>query len=136
MVQQLKLMNKYSAYIFDADGVLWRGTNVIKGVPDIVNKLIDSGKRVFILTNNSTKKLSDFVKKLHDLGFSKVKPENVVSSGFVAGHYLASRKFTHPVYLVGTAALKSTLEDDFNVKTMGFGPDPVTNYSNVSFVVN
>uniref|UniRef100_A0AC34PZ96 4-nitrophenylphosphatase n=1 Tax=Panagrolaimus sp. JU765 TaxID=591449 RepID=A0AC34PZ96_9BILA len=124
------LMNKYSTYIFDADGVLWRGQNVIPGTTTVVNALIEAGKQVFILTNNSTRHIDDLVSKVHALGFTKVTASNVVSSGMVAADYCKSRGYTDdPIYLIGTPALESTLEAA-GVRSFGCGPDLVANYAN------
>jgi len=41
------------AYILDLDGVIFRGSEVIAGAPDAVNRLRKSA-RVIFLTNNST----------------------------------------------------------------------------------
>jgi phosphoglycolate phosphatase len=60
----------YDNFIFDADGVLWTGQKAIDGAPEVINKLIDAGKRVLILTNNSTRGLDQWVEKCHKLEFT------------------------------------------------------------------
>lgn len=65
----MDFMSDYDTFIFDADGVLWRGTMKIQDADILINQLIDSGKRVIILTNNSTKTITEIVLKCQKLGF-------------------------------------------------------------------
>ena len=123
-------LSKYKAFLFDADGVLWRGQTVIDGAPRILNALIEKGKEVFILTNNSTRPVSQVLTKLHALGFDKVSQKNIVTSAVVTADYIKYKKLQKPVYLIGTPGLQETL-NDAGIKTIGTGPDHVENYSNV-----
>uniref|UniRef100_A0A7E4UZ49 HAD-IIA family hydrolase n=1 Tax=Panagrellus redivivus TaxID=6233 RepID=A0A7E4UZ49_PANRE len=126
---------KYDSYIFDADGVLWRGKNPIPGSSTLVNALIDAGKQVIILTNNSTKPLSSVLSKLKKLEYTSVSEKNVVTAGIVTADYLAKKKSNLPVYLVGSEGLKSTLEE-YGVKSFGVGPDPITQYTDETILSN
>jgi phosphoglycolate phosphatase len=127
--------SKYTSYIFDADGVLWRGSKLISGSNMLINSLIDSGKQVIILTNNSTKTISTVVSKLHSLGFSSVKSQNVVSAGLVAADYLKRKQSLLPVYLFGSIGLQETLENA-GVKSFGCGPDNISDYTNDTILGN
>ena len=40
----------YDAFIFDLDGTIWRGKDVIKGVPEVLDLLRSQGKKVFFVT--------------------------------------------------------------------------------------
>ena len=55
-------------------GVLWLGNTVIQGSADVINHLQKTGKRVFYITNNSSKTREDFVSTCsgHDYPASKV----------------------------------------------------------------
>jgi hypothetical protein len=55
-------------------GVLWLGNTVIQGSPDVISHLQKIGKRVFYVTNNSSKTREEFVSKCsrHDYPASKV----------------------------------------------------------------
>lgn len=39
-------------FIFDCDGVIWRGDCVIPGVPETLAFLRSQGKQLFFVTNN------------------------------------------------------------------------------------
>ena len=51
-------------------GVLWNGGDVIKDSNAVVNKLQELGKKVFLVTNNSTKSRDEYVAKCAKLGFN------------------------------------------------------------------
>ncbi len=53
----------------DCDGVLWVGSEPISGSPEMINRFRDLGKRVFYVTNNSTKHRREYKTKLDKLGF-------------------------------------------------------------------
>ena len=49
------LIDSVDVFIFDCDGVIWKGDSLIEGVPAILDKLRAAGKKIFFVTNNSTK---------------------------------------------------------------------------------
>lgn len=56
-----KLMEKTDVFIFDCDGVIWKGDSLIDGVPGVLDKLRGMGKKIFFVTNNSTKSRKVFI---------------------------------------------------------------------------
>ena len=50
-------------------GVLWAGDTIIGQANEALNKLRALGKRIFYVTNNSTKSRQEFVEKCQKLGF-------------------------------------------------------------------
>lgn len=51
-------------------GVLWLGTAIIQGSPNAINFLKKSGKRIFYVTNNSTKTQKELLSKIDSMGFN------------------------------------------------------------------
>ena len=49
------LIDSVDVFIFDCDGVIWKGDSLIEGVEPILEKLRAAGKKIFFVTNNSTK---------------------------------------------------------------------------------
>ena len=54
-------------------GVLWLGNTVIQGSADVISHLQKIGKRVFYVTNNSTKTREEFVSKCITLDYPASK---------------------------------------------------------------
>lgn len=63
-ITQNQLLASYDTFLFDADGVLWLGEGVIDGAVEALNQLVAKGKRVVLLSNNSTKTPKQFVQKV------------------------------------------------------------------------
>lgn len=68
-------MTSLSTSIIIVLGVLWIDNNAIAGAAEAINHLRKLGKKIFYVTNNSTKIRSDFASKATQLGFiaSEVK---------------------------------------------------------------
>lgn len=49
------LISKYDTFLFDCDGVLWSGDDLIPGATSVLEKLRSQKKRVIFVTNNATK---------------------------------------------------------------------------------
>jgi len=61
----ITLIYEYSCII----GVLWLENEVIEDSENVLNKFRDLGKKVFFVTNNSTKTREELLAKCHNLGF-------------------------------------------------------------------
>ncbi|CAN0563305.1 unnamed protein product, partial [Ectocarpus sp. 12 AP-2014] len=62
------LNERYEAFVFDCDGVLWGGSHAIEGSLDTVKALRRAGKRTFFVTNNSSKSRRQYCVKLEGFG--------------------------------------------------------------------
>ena len=47
LLQPSKLLDKTDCFIFDCDGVIWKGDSVIEGVPFVLEKLREMKKKIF-----------------------------------------------------------------------------------------
>ena len=73
------LLDSTDIFIFDCDGVIWRGDSLIDGIPSVLEKLRKLGKRMFFVTNNSTKSRKGYKAKFTKLGLD-VQDEEIFSS--------------------------------------------------------
>uniref|UniRef100_A0A915B0X2 4-nitrophenylphosphatase n=1 Tax=Parascaris univalens TaxID=6257 RepID=A0A915B0X2_PARUN len=132
-VRGYQLIEQFDAFLFDADGVLWLGGKPVNGAVAYLRHLVDKGKKVFIITNNSTKTIADYAAKCKELGFDMIQPEQIISPAKVVAHLLSMHKSDLPVYLVGSAGLQRELMQE-GIESFGVGPDPVQNYTNSDFI--
>jgi phosphoglycolate phosphatase len=98
-------------FIFDCDGVLWKGDTLIEGVPETIEMLRRMGKKIIFVTNNSTKSRKAYQSKFSSMGL-KAQLEEIYSSSFAAAAYLDANKLPKDkkVYVVGEAGIPDELE--------------------------
>ncbi|XP_051128656.1 phosphoglycolate phosphatase 2-like [Andrographis paniculata] len=96
------LLDSVDAFLFDCDGVIWRGDALIDGVSDTLEALRAMGKKLIFVTNNSTKSRRLNAKKFHSLGIS-VSEDEIFCSSFAAAMYLKVNNFPKEkkVYAIG-----------------------------------
>uniref|UniRef100_A0A2N9EU32 Phosphoglycolate phosphatase n=1 Tax=Fagus sylvatica TaxID=28930 RepID=A0A2N9EU32_FAGSY len=87
-----ELIDSVETFIFDCDGVIWKGDKLIDGVPKTLDMLRSKGKRLVFVTNNSTKSRKQYGKKFETLGLN-VSEEEIFASSFAAAAYLKSINF-------------------------------------------
>ena len=117
-------LDSVDVFIFDCDGVIWKGDSLIDRVPAVLEKLRALGKRVFFVTNNSTKSRAGYKKKFDGLGLD-VAAEEIFSSSFAAAAYLEQTDFKatgKKVYIIGEVGLEEEL-DLIGVPHAGAGAD-------------
>merc|ERR1719453_330376 len=106
------LLDKVDVFIFDCDGVIWKGDSLIDGVPATLEMLRKAGKRIFFVTNNSTKSRKGYKGKFTGLGLD-VEPEEIFSSSFAAAAYLEQTNFKasgKKVYIIGEVGIQEELD--------------------------
>ncbi|PVD34041.1 hypothetical protein C0Q70_05303 [Pomacea canaliculata] len=118
-----ELIHTTDNFLFDCDGVLWDGKGVIPGSPETIAKLKALGKRVFYVTNNSSKTRKEYVLQCQKFGFDATE-EEFASTSYVSALYLKNLDFKDKVYVVGNPAMATEL-DACGIKYTGIGPDPL-----------
>ncbi|XP_068240523.1 glycerol-3-phosphate phosphatase-like [Palaemon carinicauda] len=118
-----KFLDSFDNVLTDCDGVLWTGDKIIGQANEALNKLHALGKKVFYVTNNSTKSRDEYVEKCKNLGFIAEK-ESIVSSSYVSAQYLSQMKFDKKVYVIGTSGITKEL-DEVGISYIGAEPDPL-----------
>ena len=101
------------AVIFDLDGTLYFGGNLVDGALETITALTDQDYRVFFLTNNSGKTRQEIVDKLKGFGF-QAERRNTYCCSYAIAAYLTENKIMS-VYVVGAEGLKRDLES-YNIR--------------------
>ncbi len=107
---------QYKAYIFDLDGTLFRGDEVIPEALQTVIELHRRGALVRYLTNNSSRTREFFVEKLRGMGYP-ADLEDIYTSGLGTAKYLRHEGMQR-VFVVGEQGLVDTLREH-DVTTCG-----------------
>lgn len=102
----------FARFVFDLDGVIWRGNQPIEGAPGTVRALRDAGKRIAFVTNNSGLTPERYAKKLIDMGAGGSVEEIVSSADATA--LLLQRVIPglrgRAVFVIGGEGLRSVIE--------------------------
>lgn len=117
-----EFFNSFDTVLTDCDGVLWLLNNTLPGATEVMNGFKKYKKKIFFVTNNSTKTQPQFLEKFHLLGFH-VSANEVISTSFLAAKYVkANLDPSKRVYVIGSPAIASEL-DELNVRHFGVGED-------------
>eukprot|EP00088_Acartia_fossae_P071140 TRINITY_DN9705_c0_g1_i2.p1 TRINITY_DN9705_c0_g1~~TRINITY_DN9705_c0_g1_i2.p1 ORF type:complete len:350 (+),score=62.64 TRINITY_DN9705_c0_g1_i2:31-1080(+) len=105
-------LDSFDTVMTDCDGVLWVGAEAIPGSPQIINRFRALGKRVFYVTNNSTKHRREYKDKVDKLGFGG-DLEDIIGTAYLAASYLEDSGFdkNKKVYIVGSSGITQELDD-------------------------
>ncbi|KAK1273787.1 Phosphoglycolate phosphatase 2 [Acorus gramineus] len=106
-----ELLDSVEAFLFDCDGVIWKGDRLIDGVPRTLEMLRSKGKKIVFVTNNSMKSRKQYATKFRKLGL-EVNEEEIFSSSFAAAMYLKLNSFPQEkkVYVIGEEGILEELK--------------------------
>lgn len=99
-----KLQGK-KLFLFDMDGTIYLGNILFDGVKELLQKIEKEGGRYVFITNNASKSVLDYVKKLHSLGLTNVTKEHFFTSAQAMLMLLKEKHANDLIYLQGTKSL-------------------------------
>jgi 4-nitrophenyl phosphatase len=82
------LANRFEAFVFDLDGVVYRGSCPLPHAIQVLNLLHDAGREVYFLTNNSGATRQQYAERLQAMGYLHARPEHFITSGWATALYL------------------------------------------------
>ncbi|MGI5819872.1 MAG: HAD-IIA family hydrolase [Armatimonadota bacterium] len=103
-------MKAYDGYLFDLDGTIYLGDELIPGADRTVATLRERGARVQFLSNKPIARRDSYATKLTKLGIP-CSPADVVNSPLASARYLAGEHTGKRVMAMGEAPLKQELQD-------------------------
>ena len=95
-------------FLFDMDGTLYLGNRLFDFTVELLDKIKSSGGKYMFMTNNSSKSVSDYIKKLDSLGIKSTYDDFITSSQATA-YYLKKHYSGKTLYVCGTQSLKEEL---------------------------
>ena len=104
-IEQIK--NK-KAIIFDMDGVLYHGNNILPGVKDLIAWLQKENKKFLFLTNSSERTPRELSSKLHRMGID-VDESHFYTSALATAAFLHSQLPSGSAYVIGEPGLLNAL---------------------------
>ena len=102
-----RFLDSYDGFLLDMDGVLVRDSEPIRGGPEALARLVESGS-VLLFTNNSTRSREQHANSLVRLGFD-VRPDQILPTSYLAASYLFERSGAVSVWMIGEDGLRAEL---------------------------
>jgi HAD superfamily hydrolase (TIGR01450 family) len=112
-------LSSIDTFLFDCDGVLWRGGVGVPNVGATIAKLEAAGKRCYFVTNNSTKTRDEYVKVLANVAGISATKDAVLSSAYAAAVYCRDAGISKKAYVIGGSGLISELRDVAGLECVG-----------------
>ena len=116
-------------YLFDMDGTLYLGERLYDFTIDLLRTIRATGGRYLFMTNNSSKSVEDYIRKLEKMGIAATR-EDFITSSQATAYYLHKHHEGQTLYVCGTESLKAELRregftltentDDTDCIVMGF----------------
>lgn len=90
------MIDKYNTFIFDLDGTIYRGNDIIPGADKTINKLKQLGKKILFISNKTTGTIDEYFQFLKNHGLN-IDEDEIINSTLVLKKYLVknfpSKKF-------------------------------------------
>ncbi|MDF2938772.1 MAG: haloacid dehalogenase [Paenibacillaceae bacterium] len=99
---------KYEGYFFDLDGTIYLGDRLLPGVPESLEFLRSSGKKIMFLSNTTTRTRQECADRLRRLGLAAYEQE-IITAGYASAAYLKELAPAPVVYAIGEPALLKEL---------------------------
>lgn len=125
----MKNLKKLRLFLLDMDGTIYLDNRLFDGVTDFLEYIKSIGGRYIFLTNNSSKSVDKYIKKLASLGITATADDFFTSTDATA-LYLKKKEY-NKIYAFGTTSFKEQLkradlpitdklEDGIDCLCMGF----------------
>ena len=106
----LQTLKNIKLFLFDMDGTLYLGDRLYDFTKELLSTIKKQGKRYLFMTNNSSKSVEDYIKKLAKLGIEAEYSDFITSSQATA-MYLKDTCPDDKLYVCGTESLKQELRN-------------------------
>ena len=104
-------LQKTKLFLFDQDGTLYLGGRLYEFTIPMLEKIKATGRRYMFMTNNSSKSVADYIKKLEKMGITATR-EDFITSSQATAYYLKQNHPGKTLYVCGTRSLIEELEGE------------------------
>lgn len=99
-------LQKKKLFLLDMDGTVYLDENLFERVPELLQKIENKGGRYVFVTNNASKSVADYVKKMHRLGLKNITEEHFLTSAQAAVALMKEKHADDLIYLQGTKSFE------------------------------
>lgn len=104
------MIEKYEGFIFDLDGTIYRGENIISNADKTVNYIKASGKKIIFISNKTTGSIKDYYDFLYSKGLD-IDENDIVSSTIVLKKYLSDTFLRLKFFAIGEDNFVKEIEE-------------------------
>ena len=102
-------IQKTKLFLFDQDGTLYLGSRLYDFTIPMLERIKATGRRYMFMTNNSSRSVADYIKKLEKMGICATR-EDFITSSQATAYYLKKHHPDKKLYVCGTRSLIQELE--------------------------
>ncbi len=99
----MTILDDYQGFIFDMDGTLYRGDELIPGAVKVINHLKEQSFSLLLVTNKTTNSTSEYISFLQKNG-ANVVSEDIISATSVISDYIKANFPGKTFFALGEAA--------------------------------
>ena len=107
-MEKRELLRSMKLFLFDMDGTLYLGDRLYSFTTELLKTIRKTGGKYLFMTNNSSKSVEDYIKKLQKLGICATR-EDFITSSQATAYYLHKYHEGQKLYVCGTESLKAEL---------------------------
>lgn len=110
-MDERNVIENIKLYLFDMDGTLYLGDRLYDFTVELLAQIRRTGGKYLFITNNSSKSVNDYVKKLAKMGIEATR-EDFMTSSQATAFYLKQNHPGKKLYVCGTRSLIAELEGE------------------------
>ncbi|MCU0416665.1 MAG: TIGR01459 family HAD-type hydrolase [Cytophagaceae bacterium] len=96
------IVSHYKVIFFDAFGVLKNYKGLVPGIETTFDALEKNNQTYFIVTNDASRSPEQLAASYHSLGFHRIQPDRIISSGMLAKEFIELKVKEGIVAYLGT----------------------------------
>lgn len=104
------MTKKAKNFLIDMDGVLIKGSTMIPGANEFIERLRSAGSKFLVLTNNSKYTPRDLSYHLNTLGLD-IPTDSIFTSAIATARFLVSQRPEGKAFVIGESGLTTVLHD-------------------------
>ncbi len=101
----MPLADRFDGFLIDLDGVVWEGRELLPGATDALRALLDAGKEIVFVTNNSVRAPDAYAERLREIGVPTPNGR-VVTAGAATARLAAERIPGGTAFVIGAPGFK------------------------------
>ena len=103
------MIEKYEGFIFDLDGTIYRGENLIPDADKTINHLKSLGKKIIFISNKTTGRVKDYYNFLRSKGLN-IEEDEIINSTIVLKKYLFENHPGEKFFAIGEEVFIKEIE--------------------------